>query len=374
MSPANTCGLPTLNSLITWIMNSQLYHAQSGQRFVREKMGSHCFLTLWYIRCDFLRGAMETETNGNSSTRILIQIFYNDSGLRAGWRLLIYIGMIFMLGLGARLIARRARSGHAAGAPSSDFSHAVLQAIGELVLFLVLLLLAWIMSRIERRKVGVYGLPLQRSAISRFVRGYFLWGFLPLALLLLVLRGLHVFYFGNISLLNAQILGWGTLWFFVFLLVGFFEEFSFRGYFLYTLADGIGFWPAAIIQAILFARVHMGNGGETRIGIIATGVFALFAAATLWRTGNLWLAVGAHAGWDWGQSFFFGVNDSGFQAPGHLFNPHLVQGPDWLTGGSVGPEGSVLTLIFWVLMTVFFLWLYRKRPEPALVITEARKS
>ncbi|MGH9636532.1 MAG: lysostaphin resistance A-like protein [Candidatus Angelobacter sp.] len=317
---------------------------------------------------------METETNGNSSTRILIQIFYNDSGLRAGWRLLIYIGMIFMLGLGARLIARRARSGHAAGAPSSDFSHAVLQAIGELVLFLVLLLLAWIMSRIERRKVGVYGLPLQRSAITRFVRGYFLWGFLPLALLLLVLRGLHVFYFGNISLLNAQILGWGTLWFFVFLLVGFFEEFSFRGYFLYTLADGIGFWPAAIIQAILFARVHMGNGGETRIGIIATGVFALFAAATLWRTGNLWLAVGAHAGWDWGQSFFFGVNDSGFQSPGHLFNPHLVQGPDWLTGGSVGPEGSVLTLIFWVLMTVFFLWLYRKRPEPALVITEARKS
>jgi hypothetical protein len=38
----------------------------------------------------------------------------------------------------------------------------------------------------------------------------------------------------------------------------------------------------------------------------------------------------------------------------------------------VGPEGSVLTLIFWVLMTVFFLWLYRKRREPALVITEGR--
>ena len=193
--------------------------------------------------------------------------------------------------------------------------------------FLVLLLLAWIMSRIEHRNVGLYGLPLHGSAISRFIRGYFLWGFLPLAILLSILRALHVFYFGNLSPLNSQILGWGALWFVFFLLVGLTEEYSLRGYFLYTLADGIGFWPAAIIQAVLFARAHMGNGGETRIGIIATAVFAIFAAATLWRTGNLWLAVGAHAGWDWGQSFFFGVNDSGLKAPGHLLNPRPGSGP-----------------------------------------------
>lgn len=300
-------------------------------------------------------------------------IFFNDRGLRAGWRLLIYLGMIFVLVLGVRVLVKELSSGHAKDVPSSDLTRTIFMAIGELVLFLVLLFLAWVMSKIERRSVGVYGLPLQRSAFSGFIRGYFLWGFLPLALLLSILRGFHVFYFGNLSPLHSQILSWGVLWFSFFLLVGLFEEFSLRGYFLYTLADGIGFWPAAIIQAILFARGHMGNGGETRVGIIATGIFALFAAATIWRTGNLWLAVGAHAGWDWGQSYFFGVNDSGFQAPGHLFNPHLAQGPDWLTGGSVGPEGSVITLILWVLMTALFLWLYRKRREPALMIVAERK-
>jgi membrane protease YdiL (CAAX protease family) len=182
----------------------------------------------------------------------------------------------------------------------------------------------------------------------------------------------HVFYFGEASQLNAHIFGWGILWGFVFLFVGFFEEFCFRGYFLYTLADGIGFWPAAIIQAILFAGVHMGNGGETKVGIIATSFFALFAAATLWRTGNLWLAVGAHAGWDWGQSYFFGVNDSGFQAPGHLFNPRYANNaPDWLSGGSVGPEGSVVTLILWALMFLVVVLFLKKRPEPALEIVEA---
>lgn len=315
---------------------------------------------------------MEPGSSPSAASNKFAYVFYNDHGLRAGWRLLIYCGMIFALVAGVGLIARRLSPGQPKNLPSSDFTRTIIQAIGELILFLVLLFLAWIMSKIERRSVGVYGLPLQRSAISCFVRGYFFWGFLPLALLLIVLRALHAFYFGNLSALNSQIIGWGVLWFFFFLLVGLFEEFSLRGYFLYTLADGIGFWPAAIIQAILFARAHMGNGGETRVGIIATGVFALFAAATLWRTGNLWLAVGAHAGWDWGQSYFFGVNDSGFQAPGHLLNPHLAQGPDWLTGGSVGPEGSVITLVFWVLMTVLFLALYRKRREPALVITEGR--
>lgn len=306
---------------------------------------------------------------GAASSSKLSYIFYNDRGLRAGWRLLIYFGMIFILVLGGGLVAKRVSSGHPTGAQLSDFARAIFQGIGELVFFLILLFLAWVMSKIERRNVGAYGLPLHGSAISRFIHGYLFWGFLPLAVLLSLLRALHVFYFGNLSLLNSQILGWGALWFVFFLLVGLAEEYSLRGYFLYTLADGIGFWPAAIIQAVLFARAHMGNGGETKIGIIATGIFAMFAAATLWRTGNLWLAVGAHAGWDWGQSFFFGVNDSGLKVTGHLLNPILAQGPDWLTGGSVGPEGSVLTLVLWLVMTVIFLTLYRKRREPALVLT-----
>ena len=310
---------------------------------------------------------MEPEPSAGAAPSTSKKIFYNDHGLRAGWRLLIYCGMIALLAYGAALIAKKL-GGAPKGAPLPDHVQAIFQAIGELVLFLVLLFLAWIMSRIEHRKVGAYGLPLQSSVFSALVRGYFLWGFLPLAFLLLVLRALHAFYFGEVTALNTTILGWGLLWFAFFLLVGLFEEYMLRGYFLYTLADGIGFWPAAIIQAILFAGIHMGNGGETKIGIMAAGFFALFAAATVWRTGNLWLAVGAHAGWDWGQSYFFGVNDSGFQAPGHLLNPHLGQGPAWLTGGTVGPEGSAVTLLLWGLMTVLFVMLYRPR-GPALVVT-----
>lgn len=302
-------------------------------------------------------------------------IFFNDRGLRAGWRLLIYFAMIAALIFIARAVSvfLAKQGGNAAAAAQVPQSvQSILMAVGEVVLFLVVLFLAWVMSKIEKRKVGAYGFPLQKSAVSTFFSAYVLWGFLPLTVLLLVLRATGSFYFGNFSPWNGQILGWGILWWCFFLLVALFEESFFRGYALYTLADGIGFWPGAIIMALVFARAHMGNSGESWIGIIGVICFAFFAAAALWRTGNLWMAVGAHAGWDWGQTFFYGVNDSGFQAPVHLLNPHS-QGPDWLSGGSVGPEGSVVTLIFWVLMTVAVVVFYRPR-SPVLVTPVERVS
>jgi membrane protease YdiL (CAAX protease family) len=308
---------------------------------------------------------MDQETAGDKPFRIIEYTFHNPCGLRAGWRLLIYAGFILLLVLLGGIAAKHL-GGPAKGPQPSAMVQTAFQVAGEFVFFLVFLLLAWIMSKIEHRRVSEYGLPLRKSAFSDFVTGYLLWGFLPLSCLLLFLRLLHVFYFGSLSALNLQIFAWAALWWLFFLFVGLFEEYSFRGYVLHTLAEGIGFWPAALILAVGFARVHMGNSGETRIGIIATGIFALFAAATLWRTGNLWLAVGAHAGWDWGQSFIYGVSDSGFQSPGHLLNPHIQGGPDWLTGGTVGPEGSVFTLILWALMTIAIIYFYPKQPEPAL--------
>jgi CAAX protease family protein len=307
-------------------------------------------------------------------------VFFNSRGLRAGWRLAIFVGILGGIygpfTLAVRLAQQYATPAGVSGASApklADLSYflPVLLGISELIAFLVVLLVSWVMSRIERRKVGEYGLPLVKPAWSRFFTGYVLWGFLPLSLLLLSMRGLRVFYFGDFNLHGAPILYWGLLWAFAFLMVGFLEEYLSRGYALYTLADGIGFWPAATVMAVLFAWGHMTNGGETRIGIVGVFLFAIFSAVTLRRTGNLWLAVGAHAGWDWGQSFFYGVSDSGIQMSGHLLNPH-VQGPDWLSGGSVGPEGSVLTLLLWALMTVGFLIFYPNRREvaPSLIASD----
>jgi len=87
--------------------------------------------------------------------------------------------------------------------------------------------------------------------------------------------------------------------------------------------------------------------------------FALLFCLFLRRTGNLWWAVGFHAGWDWGQTFFYGVADSGLAPYHNLFNSGF-HGPAWLTGGSVGPEASVFTPIVLLLVAILFSSVYRE--------------
>jgi membrane protease YdiL (CAAX protease family) len=303
-----------------------------------------------------------------ASASTLRSVFFNERGLRAGWRLVIFAAILAALWFVS--VSAFSLLSTAMGAPQGQAAAGspLWLSLAEMAYFIPVLLATWIMSKIERQRVGTYGLPLAKSALPRFAVGYVAWGFVPLTVVLLTMRLLGVFYFGGLSVHGRDAFYWAAAWGLMFLSVALLEEYLFRGYALYTLADGVGFWPATVILAVAFARVHMGNGGESRIGIAGVLLFAIFASATLRRTGNLWLAVGAHAGWDWGESFFYGVSDSGFQAPGHLFNPR-VQGPDWLSGGSVGPEGSIVTLIFWALMTVGFLLFYRPRRGPSVIGT-----
>jgi len=154
--------------------------------------------------------------------------------------------------------------------------------------------------------------------------------------------------------------------------VGLYEEFLFRGYPQAALGKLIGFWPSAIALSIGFGLVHKANRGENWIGVISVMLVGLLFAFTLKRTGNLWYAVGLHAGFDWAQSFIYSVPDSGEVLQGHLWNSSL-HGPDWLTGGSVGPEGSVFCFLTMGLQFLVVLWLFPahkvetlpKAPEPA---------
>ena len=82
-------------------------------------------------------------------------------------------------------------------------------------------------------------------------------------------------------------------------------------------------------------------------------MFGLLFCLFLRRTGNLWWAVGFHAGWDWGQTFFYGVPDSGI-AHITIFSAPPSSGPRWLTGGSVGPEASVFTPIVLLIVAILF--------------------
>jgi membrane protease YdiL (CAAX protease family) len=222
--------------------------------------------------------------------------------------------------------------------------------------FLAALLSAAVMARIERRSFADYALPGQGAFGVQFWRGA-AWGFLALSSLLLVVSAAHGFSFGTLALGGGKLASYGVLWALTFLLVGFCEEFLFRGYALYTLSIGIGFWPAAGLLSALFGAVHLANPGETWIGGLSAGLIGLFFCFTVRRTGSLWFAIGLHAAWDYSESFVYSVPDSGAMVPGHLLNSSF-HGPRWLTGGTVGPEGSALAFVVIAGLFIAFNQLY----------------
>jgi len=305
---------------------------------------------------DFSGTPREVEsTSTASASGFPGNLFLNKTGLRAGWRLLIYAAIflalmtvfIFLLGL----LLHPAR-----GVLSPRF-----QFFGELASFLSAFLAAWIMSQVEKRPVGVYGLHARGAFGKQFWLGC-LFGFCEIFVLIGLIAALGGYSFGSLAEHGVAIAKWVLFWGVFFVVVGLFEEFLFRGYTLYTLADGIGFWPAAVLLSVSFGAVHFKNSGEGWVGVAGVVFVGLFWSFTLKRTGSLWFALGMHATFDFGETFLFSVPDSGMIFPGHLSNATL-HGPNWLTGGTPGPEGSVFD--FLILAVFFFVFnrLYPARTE-----------
>jgi hypothetical protein len=198
------------------------------------------------------------------------------------------------------------------------------------------------------------------------------WGLGAISLLMFALYGLHSFALGHLVLHGIRVVRFAAYWAVMFLLVGLFEEFLLRGYSQFTLARAMGFWPAAIALSCAFGLIHLRNGGEHWPGLLAAAFIGFFFCMTLRRTGNLWFAVGFHAAWDWGETFLYSVPDSGMVSPGHLLSSSL-RGPDWLSGGSVGPEGSVLCFVVIALVWVLFDKTH-PRTQTVAAITSAPQS
>jgi uncharacterized protein len=263
-------------------------------------------------------------------------LFVGPDGLRPGWRIFLYFGMgtivFFVLSSFEYLIPER----------GAGFLWQALYIQAVLAISSVVPALA--MAKVEKRPFCTYGLGLRKIRVKLFCSGL-LWGIVAISVLMLIMHDIGVFSFGTLGLHGARIAKFALFWGVFFLLVGIFEEFTFRGYTQFTLSRATGFWPAAFILSISFGALHLiGNVGETWLGSLCAAVIGLFFCFTLWRTGSLWFAVGMHTSWDWGESYLYSVPDSGSMVTGHLLRSSF-HGSRWLTGGTVGPEGSVLVFL-----------------------------
>jgi uncharacterized protein len=344
-------------------------------------------------------------------------LFIGPNGLRAGWSVSLFTVLIVLFSwfVGAVLVRANLISRKVSFTPTAAL-------FGELVPFLGMLGAAGIVAFIERRRILDYNLTGPRR-LPRFFSGL-ASGFVALSALVGALAWGHWLHFGPAALSGAAILRFGALWGCAFLLVGCVEEGMFRCYLQFTLTRGInfwwalgvesllcvillftgkgngvwgvfgmallglvpcwllhqskaagsGFWQAAWVSSTLFGFVHTGNAGENWIGIFAAAAIGFVFCVSVWVTGSAWWAIGCHAAWDWAETFFFGTADSGNVASGHFLTTSPAGAALW-SGGTDGPEGSLLVLPIILLLLVALVVLYRReKAAPLAAIVQGQST
>ena len=127
---------------------------------------------------------------------------------------------------------------------------------------------------------------------------------------------------------------------------GVFEELVFRGALFRIVEEWLGSWISLVLSSFVFGFVHLLNPAATLTGALFISVEAgLLLAAAYMVTRRLWMSMAFHMSWNYTQSAIFsGIVSGGVSEPG-LIKP-IIQGPDFLTGGSFGLEASMVAFVF----------------------------
>ena len=144
------------------------------------------------------------------------------------------------------------------------------------------------------------------------------------------------------------ILGLFPFW----LLQGGTEEVATRGWLLTRIAARSNLPLAIAISSSLFGFLHLGNSGVTFLSVLNIVLDGVLAGLLLVYTDSIWLVVAQHGTWNYVQGNLLGFQVSGTGADASIFRFTMGSGPDWLTGGAFGAEGSIITTLVLLLSIV----------------------
>lgn len=204
---------------------------------------------------------------------------------------------------------------------------------------------AW-MRRVERRKVT----ELARRGALRELGAGFAIGAALVATVIGVLYLGGFYHPGMVNPLSLAIVAPLA----EMIMVGVLEELIFRGVLFRITEQALGSTAALLISAALFGLAHMGGEGFGAVAIAATVLAGAMLSAAYMLTGRLWLCIGIHVAWNYTLGAVFSIAVSSHASHG-LIDASL-SGPDWITGGVYGLEGSVVTLLVIGTTAALLLW------------------
>jgi len=265
----------------------------------------------------------------------------SERRLRAFWRLAIQtflmLGLMFCVG-----VALMAPYLILTGFEPADLPFLALSEVVELAAITVSIVL--VRRFVDRRSFASLGFRLDRRAASDLAAGLGI-AFTLMGLIYLLMSALGWVRFEGFAWQTQPlpaVLGGGLGMLLLFVLTGWNEELLSRGYHLQTIASGTNLTWGVLLSSLLFGLLHLTNPGATWIAVLGVALAGLMLAYAYVRTGQLWLSIGLHIGWNFCEGPLFGFAVSGLDFF-HLV--HIaVHGPDAWTGGVFGPEAGLIVL------------------------------
>jgi membrane protease YdiL (CAAX protease family) len=294
---------------------------------------------------------METVPGRSLLTRLFLSP--DEPRLRAGWRLLLQLILLFfisMLALVPLMVLQLFGV-----LPANDTI-----AISQLGTFFAVTLSVYLARRfLDRRSFSSLGLRLDRWAGRDLFAGVVIAGVIMSLVYVVQLTfgwlDFQAFAYQTMPPLQALL---GFLYFLViFVAVAWQEELFSRGYQLQNLSEGLSLKWGVLLSSIFFALLHLGNPGASWVsvlGLLAAGFFLAFGYVL---TRQLWLPIGLHLGWNIFEGPVFGFQVSGLTTFRLLEHTNL--GPAWATGGAFGPEAGLVMLPA-LLLGALLQWLYAR--------------
>ena len=224
--------------------------------------------------------------------------------------------------------------------------------------FILLLFIFWV-KVIEKNSLSSLGF------VKKNWLKYLGWGILlsllQMGVIALVYQvgGIGTFELNELSLEPILfILGLFPFW----LLQGGTEEVATRGWLLTRIAARTNLPLAIAISSSLFGILHLGNSGVTVLSVLNIVLDGVLAGLLFIYIDSIWLVVAQHGTWNYVQGNLLGFQVSGTGADASIFSFTMGTGPDWLTGGEFGAEGSIITTLV-LLLSVLIVYLLGERNE-----------
>lgn len=148
------------------------------------------------------------------------------------------------------------------------------------------------------------------------------------------------------------------------------QEVLVRSYMFQELWAKYGAWIATGVTTAFFVAIHAAALMQGTQGLIAGAnilVASLMLSLAYVRTGQLWLAIGIHLGWNGLQGPVLGINVTGNEdAFGH-WSLFAFSGDPLFTGGAMGVEGGLVGLIGPVIGLAIVAFAFKQQPKPNFV-------